>query len=241
MWFFSRKYRLTETELFKGLKDYHSHILPGVDDGIKSIEASLEALAYFEELGITHVTLTPHVMVDVNTNSQAIDTAYAELQEAYKGSISLALASEYMIDSGFERQLSDGSNIRHIGGEHLLVETSYMSAPVQFDELLYKVASNNLTPIVAHPERYNYMPRSKYHSLKDCEYKLQLNLLSFANHYGERAIDNARYLLENQMYDLIGTDLHSTKVVQRGLDNIKLSSKHIDMLLALKERSNALK
>ncbi len=238
MLFFSRKHKLTETELFKGLKDYHSHILPGVDDGFKSLESSLEALAYFEQLGISSVVLTPHVMVDINRTSEAIDRAYIELTEAYKGPISLSLASEYMIDSGFERQFEEGSNIRNLDEERLLVETSYMSAPNRFDEIIYNVASSGITPVLAHPERYNYMERRKYHSLKDCDYHLQLNLLSFANLYGERATANAIYLLENRMYDVIGTDIHSTSIFTKGINSIKLSTKHIDLLLELKIRSN---
>ncbi len=238
MFFISRKYTLLDSGFFEGLKDHHCHILPGVDDGIADIASSIEALTYFEELGITRVVLTPHVMNGVNPTGDAIIASYGELTAEYKGTIELALASEYMLDSGFEKQYHQGDNIRHLIEGKLLVETSYMAAPRAMGELLYMMAQDGITPVLAHPERYTYMRREKYESLKDKEYLFQFNILSLSEMYGPTAKNNALYLLENQMYDLVGTDLHNTAKFRKQLSTIKLPSKQIDWLLALKERNN---
>ncbi|MFR9503486.1 MAG: CpsB/CapC family capsule biosynthesis tyrosine phosphatase [Rikenellaceae bacterium] len=234
MWFFSRKHKILETPLFEGLKDYHNHTLPAVDDGIKSLDDSLAVLAYLEQLKISEVVLTPHAMIGVNETPEAIEAAFASLQGAYNGPIGLTLASEYMLDYNFSQHLESGP--RKVEGAHILVETSYFSAPLNLDELLYEVSSTNLTPLIAHPERYLYMPREDYHALKDLEYNFQLNLLSFSSIYGSRVSQNAIYMLEEGLYSVMGTDLHSLGSFKRRIAEVQLASKHIDMLLDLKTK-----
>ncbi|MFI3333191.1 MAG: CpsB/CapC family capsule biosynthesis tyrosine phosphatase [Rikenellaceae bacterium] len=233
MMFFARKYRLLDTPLFEGFKDYHNHTLPGVDDGVQLIEESLEVLAHFEELGVRAVVLTPHVMVGVNEGSDDLYAAFHRLRAAYRGHIELTLASEYMLDSNFFSHL-DGGELRMLQGRNLLVETSYFSAPYNFNEMLFEVSVADIQPIIAHPERYLYMARSKYHLLHEREYRLQLNLLSLSNLYGSRVRENAIYLLEQGLYSIIGTDLHNLVKFKRAVERIRLSSRHIDMLMALK-------
>ncbi len=236
MLFFGKKHKLLESPIFEGFKDYHNHTLPGVDDGVRQMESSLEVLSYFEELKVSEVVLTPHVMSGVNEKSDDVIRAFADLEAAYSGEIKLSLASEYMMDSGFYTQLN-GGELRFLEGRNLLVETSYFSAPYNLNEILYDVTVEDIRPIIAHPERYLYMPRAKYHKLHEHEYALQLNLLSFANLYGKRVSENALYLLEQGLYSVMGTDLHSLSKFKSLISGIRLSAKHIDMLLKVKESS----
>ena len=62
MWPFTKKNSLEQSGLFQGLTDWHSHILPGVDDGFQKMEDSLAALKKYEELGVKSVWLTPHTV-----------------------------------------------------------------------------------------------------------------------------------------------------------------------------------
>lgn len=64
MWPFSRKYSILESGILDGGTDWHCHILPGVDDGIRTTEEALEVLAFYEQIGIKEVWLTPHIMED---------------------------------------------------------------------------------------------------------------------------------------------------------------------------------
>ncbi len=234
MWFFSRKYTLKQAKFFEGFKDYHSHILPAVDDGVRTLDESLTLLDYFEGLGVSDVVLTPHVMIGVNDTDELVCGAYDELKGVYAGSINLSLASEYMLDSGFAAHLERGARL--IEGDNILVETSYFSAPSELDMMLYDIISEGVTPIIAHAERYLYMPRSKYHSLKELDYKLQLNLLSLSGAYGDRVAQRAIYLLEQGMYDIIGSDIHDLNNFISRIERTELKAKHIDMLLELKSR-----
>ncbi|MFR9527550.1 MAG: CpsB/CapC family capsule biosynthesis tyrosine phosphatase [Rikenellaceae bacterium] len=232
MLFFSRKHELLKTPLFEGFKDYHSHILPAVDDGVKSLDESLTVLEYFEQLKVAEVILTPHVMAGINEGSNDVLSTYQTICEAYKGDIKLSLASEYMLDTNFPARFAEGA--RMLEGNSILVETSYFSAPNNVDELLFEVCCSGCKPVIAHPERYLYMENKDYHKLQEKDYAFQLNLLSFSDIYGPQVTKNTMYLLEQGLYNVIGTDLHRLSTFKSRISQIKLSTKNIDRLLELK-------
>ncbi|MFI3266498.1 MAG: CpsB/CapC family capsule biosynthesis tyrosine phosphatase [Rikenellaceae bacterium] len=232
MLFFNRKHKLVDTKFFEGFVDYHSHVLPGVDDGIKVQDESLDTLRYFEDLGLSKLHLTPHINSATPDDMSFMDNAFESLKANYQGNIELVLAAEYMMDSGFESKIAQG--LRYLDGCNVLVETSYMDAPNNLFEILYEVSASGNVPVIAHPERYLYMHRSGYSDLKDKGCDFQLNLLSLSGFYGQRVMDNALYILERGMYNVAGSDLHDLEVFKRRVSNIKLSSKHMDMLNSLK-------
>ena len=96
MWPFSRKYSILESGILDGGIDWHCHMLPGVDDGIRSMEEALEVLAFYEQIGIREVWLTPHIMEDCPNGTVFLRERFQELQSAYKGSIKLNLAACYL-------------------------------------------------------------------------------------------------------------------------------------------------
>ncbi|MBR1666774.1 MAG: capsular biosynthesis protein [Bacteroidaceae bacterium] len=207
--FFNTKKKLIGTGILKGATDWHSHILPGVDDGIQSMKDSLEVLAYYEEIGISEVWLTPHIMEDMPNTPDELRARFQELQEAYSGSIKLNLAAENMIDHLFNERL-EANELLPIGpkGDHLLVETSYFQPPIDFQGTLKRVQEKGYTPILAHPERYRYMDESDYDDLAAKKIKFQMNLVSLAGGYGKPAQEKAQMLLSKGYYNFFGSDLH---------------------------------
>lgn len=198
------------SSLLTNFTDYHSHILPGVDDGVKKLEVSLKVLERYEQLGIVEVWCTPHIMEDIPNTTAALKARFAELCEAYQGPVKLHLAAEYMMDALFEERLHQ-SDLLPLGdkGNRLLVETSYFTPPMGMDALLNQVKQKGYYPVLAHPERYVYMDRGRYTALKDMGILFQLNLSSLAGAYGSEAKDKARWLLKHNYYNLAGSDLHS--------------------------------
>ena len=193
-----------------GFTDWHSHILPGVDDGVETIEDSITILSRMEKLGVRNVWLTPHIMEDIPNTTSALRGRFKELQSEYNGSIHLKLASEYMIDALFYDRLKAG-DLLPIGdnSDMLLVETSYYNAPLNLVKVFDTIKQKGLFPLVAHPERYDYVDdMDTYKRWKDAGVKFQLNLLSLAGLYGPFARKKAFYLLKNDMYDFAGSDLH---------------------------------
>ena len=225
--FFERKKRLTDSAFFDGFTDYHCHILFGVDDGVKELSESLEVLGYYESLGIKRVFFTPHVNLTYN-NWTLIEANFDTLKNRYNGRIELHLAAEYLLDSGFTMQMKQG--LKCIEDNMVLVESSYLNKSSNFDETLYQISNDGFTPIIAHPERYLFMDINKYHKLKNCDYLFQLNLLSLSGMYGSQVKRRAIYLLENNMYDLIGSDMHDLDLFKKHIMEIRLSKSQYNNL-----------
>ena len=99
MWPFSKKRTIAQSGILAGCTDHHSHILPGVDDGVESMDEALRILATYEASGVKELWLTPHIMEDIPNTPDKLRARFAELTARYKGSITLHLAAEYMIDN----------------------------------------------------------------------------------------------------------------------------------------------
>ena len=209
MWPFRKRQTLEASGFFRGFTDWHSHILPGVDDGVPTLDEALRILAEYERIGIRDVWLTPHIMEDMPNEALHLRERFAELQTAYKGKVTLHLAAENMLDNLFEERL-EKNDLLPIGeeGKHLLVETSYFNPPMGLQNILLRIKSKGYHPILAHPERYLYMTENDYRQLKDMRVMFQLNLLSPTGFYGKAAARKATWLLKQHMYDYAGTDLH---------------------------------
>ncbi len=207
--FFRKSKSISDSGILAGAADWHSHILPGVDDGIASVEDALDALRRFEAIGVSKIWLTPHVMEDFPNSTADLKARFNDLCEAYSGPIQLSLASENMLDSLFEERL-ENNDFLPLGdaGRHLLVETSYINPPYGMEEMIEGVTRLGLTPVLAHPERYRYMEQADYSRWRKRGLLFQCNLASFVGAYGETARKKAEWLLRNKMVDLLGSDLH---------------------------------
>lgn len=217
--------------MLEGFTDWHSHILPGVDDGIATIEDSLAVLSRYEELGVKKVWLTPHVMEDYPNTPASLAERFEELKDAYKGNIDLRLASENMLDSLFEERLNK-NEFQPIGdaGEHLLVETSYMNPPYAMEEMVEKAQSLGYTLILAHPERYRYMGEEDYRRWKDRGLLFQTNFMSLVEGYGETARKKCEWLLKEGMIDICGSDLHRLNFFNHCVESSPKKTSYLEML-----------
>lgn len=231
MWPFNRKYSLEESGLLKGFTDWHSHLLPGVDDGVKTIEETLEILSVYDRFGVSDVWLTPHIMEDNQNQPDFLIERFTELQNKYAGNVRLHLASENMLDNLFDERIAV-KNVMPAGEEknHLLVETSYFSPPYDFYEKLERTKSSGFFPILAHPERYVYMKMKEYDKLLDTGIKFQLNIYSLFGLYGPEAKFKAKHLLNKHAYSFIGTDTHRLRQLQFALGERELNKSDIKNL-----------
>ena len=222
-------------EIFQGYTDCHCHLLPGVDDGVRSMETSLAMLSEAAQLGVAHVWLTSHVMEDCPNTPDGLRERFEELKQAIAQAgiqtPQLHLSAENMMDELFESRLEQGIVLPHLA-RHLLVETSYYNPPFDLYGILSKVKSKGYFPILAHPERYVYMDDAEYRRLKDMGIRFQLNLSSLAGFYGKTAQGKAERMLKLGYYDFTGTDLHNRVMLER-YKTAKVSSKVMDRLKVL--------
>ena len=230
MWFVNNRVRLDETDIFKGFTDWHSHILPDVDDGIATIQESLQVLKEYEKMGVRKVWLTPHIMEDIPNSTERLRTRFEILKESWTGEVEIALSSENMLDNIFEQRLKD-KDLLPIGENrnHILIETSYFSPPFGMMQRIESIKETGLIPILAHPERYVYMNSDNYNKLRDKGIKFQINLFSFTGHYGEQAKKKSEWLAEQGMIDYVGSDIHRFSTLQSEL-RVKVSRKSLKLL-----------
>lgn len=231
---FSKKYNLAQSGLLKGFTDWHSHLLPGVDDGVRQAEESIEILEEYARQGVKRVWLTPHVMEDYPNEPKRLREIFATLSDTLKSrgmqsaEIDLNLAAENMLDNLFDQRM-DKAQMLPIGKKQdmMLVETSYFTPPFDMDQKIERVKKAGYFPLLAHPERYAYMDMKDYDSLLERGVRLQLNLYSLFGMYGPEALDKARKLLKQGAYSAIGTDTHRMRQLRYALDTKMLSSKEI--------------
>ena len=226
-----RKVSLFESGFLQGKTDRHTHVLFGVDDGIKTLEDSLDVLSYEESIGVTDVWCTPHVMEDVPNTTDALKARFEELTGAYKGPVRLHLAAEYMLDTVFEERLG-ARDLLTMEDDMVLVETSTLSPPVNLYEILRGMQSAGYRPLLAHPERYRYLKEKDYEQLKKLGIRFQLNLPSVVGFYGETAYKKALWLLENGYYSEVGSDCHRLHAM-RGQYECQVLAKEVCRLLKL--------
>ena len=225
MWLVSNKILVKDSGIFERFCDYHCHLLPRVDDGVQEAEESFYILSQLESIGVEVVWLTPHIMGDIPNGTEDLKRRFEAFQSAYTGQIELHLAAENMLDNLFMQRLKARDLLTFgIAGKHLLVETSYFNPPMDMEGIINKIQNAGYIPVLAHPERYQYMDMRYYINLKKSNVLFQLNIPSLIGAYGVEAQKKAEMLLAKRMYDCCGTDIHSARHMDYML-NCKVSKK----------------
>jgi len=198
--------------------DIHSHLIPGIDDGCRTIQESIDLLRGLESLGYKKVITTPHIMSDSYPNNaeiikQGLDGLKMTVK-AYEINLEIEAGAEYYLDEYFFEEMQK-EEILTIGERYVLFESSYVSKPLQIEEMIFAIGEAGYEPMMAHPERYRYIknPEKEYHRFKELGVHFQVNLNSFGGHYGRSAKALAEYLCEAGMIDFLGSDAHHLKQV----------------------------
>ncbi len=197
--------------------DMHSHLLPDLDDGLKTLDETIDFIRQLQQLGYSKLICTPHIISDIHPN--CADTILPKLElvrNALKErqiNISIEAAAEYMVDLDMENELLSGRPLLTFGRNLILIEMSYMAASPNMERVIFQLRMNGLQPVLAHPERYGYYYNDfkAYERFKDLGCLLQVNLLSLLGYYGKPAKLTAEKLIKNNMVDLLGTDMHHEK------------------------------
>nr|WP_299340362.1 CpsB/CapC family capsule biosynthesis tyrosine phosphatase [Allomuricauda sp.] len=238
--FFEKKVFLVD--YLHGLVDMHNHVLPGIDDGAKTVDQSLDLIKGFSEFGVTSFVFTPHVMHHYYPNTQeTVKKAFILLQNELKLqgvlSVKTSYAAEHMIDDNFESLLAS-DEVLPIKKEYLLIEMSYLQPSLNFDGAIQKIASKGYYSILAHPERYAYYHNTLkvYETLKSKGILFQLNLLSLSGYYGTEIQKVAMYLLKEGMIDFVSSDAHHKNHIAQ-LKEIKIQKSTLNLLLPIIEKT----
>ena len=215
--------------------DIHSHLIPGIDDGAKTMDDSIFLISRLYDLGFKKIITSPHVMADGYTNSsETILKGRDEVRAAIKANaidIQFDAAAEYNIDDSLYEKI-EKKDLLPIAKNYILVEMPFMAKPPIMGDITYKLQIAGYNVILAHPERYGYFYEKtfeSYYSLKDKNIFFQINIAALAGTYGKDAKYTAERMIDENMVDFLGTDLHG----MRHLDflNDSLRSKHLEKIL----------
>ena len=193
--------------------DIHSHLLPGIDDGAKTFEDSLRLTNALQGFGTTQIITTPHIIQYFWENTNDIIKATEEVTsiELKKNNVQIPFraAAEYMMDDYFVKLFQSGTLLT-LKDNYVLVEMSYLNAPIQLYSILFDLQVAGYIPVLAHPERYTFYHHNfdEYTKLINAGCLLQLNLLSIVGYYGDGITEIAKKLLKNGMYSFVGSDAH---------------------------------
>lgn len=203
---------------FSGLlstTDLHSHLLPGIDDGVQSIEESLEVIKGFINLGFKKLIITPHIMHDFYKNDATIILGkLAEVRDALVEAsleIEIDAAAEYYLDEYFVELINSENKALTFGDNYLLFELSFMSKPLTLKDAVFSMQTKGYKPVLAHAERYLYFHDNikELQELSNNGVLLQLNLLSLSGYYSKPVKKMANKLIEQKMISFIGSDCHN--------------------------------
>lgn len=196
--------------------DIHSHLIPSIDDGVKTLDESISIIKELHSLGYKKIITTPHIMSHRFPNTkESITIGYNQVKEELKKQnidIIFEMAAEYYYDEHFI-ELIRAKDLLTFGDNYVLFEFSYTTKPFGIEQVIFELLSAGYKPVLAHPERYSYYSSdlTKYNSLKDLGLFFQINLNSLNSFYGKKPKKAAEYLVDNHLVDFVGSDIHAMK------------------------------
>lgn len=198
--------------------DLHSHILPGIDDGARTLDESVEMVRELADLGVRRVVATPHYMVETIYTSPRKENLklVRKLQKRLDAEgilVEVLLGNEIYINEQIEELVSLGLVAPLDGSEYLLVELPMSGEYPGYKDILAELMSDGFKVILAHPERYATVQEDfgVVEELYDAGVLLQCNLGSFAGQYGKSAQKVAEKLVASGMVFGFGSDIHRVR------------------------------
>ena len=225
------------------IKDLHSHLLYGIDDGSKSIEESILLLKKMEEEGISECILTPHYIEesDYQCNNKDKKELFNKLKNKVKEeniNIKLYLGNEVFITSNFIELIKKKEIQALNNSKYLLFEFPMRHVYNNTSLIINELVSNGYTPVLAHPERYYVF--QKHPGLLE-EYLrsgllLQANFTTLFGKYGKHAQKTLKILLKKKWVTFLGSDTHrdvkfNGKKLEKKLLRITKDREYVEELL----------
>lgn len=194
--------------------DIHSHLLPGIDDGVTSWEEALDILQQFQCMGYRRAITTPHIIQDSYRNSpETILPLLEELRNRVRESglkIEILAAAEYYLDEALLAKVINNEPLLTFGDSYLLFETNFISEPLHLKEFLFRATINGYKPVLAHPERYVFLAdnHALVEDLHNRGVLFQINLPSIVGYYSRPSQQLAERLIDRGWAHFIGSDIH---------------------------------
>ena len=201
--------------------DFHSHILPVIDDGATDLENAVALASAMKDWGFERITCTPHITNKFRNTPDTIRPVFELLQETLDScgiDVELRMSAEYRLVPETWPEVLEKNWIMPIEDKFLLMELPIFNPEdikyIKPIEEFKKVVSLGLTPLLPHPERYFYLSHDELLRYLDAGVKIQSNYGSLAGLYGDKAQQNAQKLVDEGLVSYYGTDMHNLHYVE---------------------------
>ena len=201
--------------------DFHSHILPGIDDGARTLEESIQIVKAMSAMGFDRITCTPHITKKYRNTPENIKERFDLLVTGMKDSgteVDLRMSAEYRLNPETWPDILAKGKLMPIEDKFILMEFPINDESDMYgldpEEEFRKVISLGLTPILPHPERYAYLPHDTLLRYVDLGVKIQSNYGSLAGIYGEEVQTKAQALIDEGIVSFLATDMHNMLYVK---------------------------
>ena len=203
--------------------DFHSHILPGIDDGSKNLEQSIAMVNEAKKVGFTKIISTSHYMENYyECNEKNRKELLEQVQKNVNG-IELCLGNEIYITNNIIELLQNGQASSINGTKYVLFEFPLITTrPMNDKEVIYRLVENGYIPIIAHPERYPFIQENPDYlfELEEMGALFQANYGSIIGMYGLKAKKTLKILLKNNLISFFGSDVHRPEQVYNKMPKI---------------------
>lgn len=214
-----------------GYIDLHCHYIPGVDDGVRTVEESVLLCTGLARIGFERVVATPHIRTAMFENRKpGLMAAFEQLQQTIAGTPNLpelGLASEHYCDDVFFELFNAGNAMPYPGGFAALVEMPPDQFPLNVEKRLFTMNVRGVRPVLAHPERYTplFHDTDAIERMLDMGVLPQLDVMALVGKYGRAPKKAAERMLKEDVYFLACTDCHRPADVEVAQDAIKVLKK----------------
>ena len=199
--------------------DFHSHILPNIDDGSRSIEETFNLIKEAESVGFEAIISTSHYIegyYETNTPEREVwINAIHENLENKNIDMNLYLGNEIYMSDNIIELLEDGKATTMNDTSYVLFELPMNAEPMNLYDMVYEMQQYKIVPILAHPERYSFVQTDPelIYDLIDKGVLMQANYGSIIGQYGKKAQMIVQKFLENNMIHMLGTDVHRQNTI----------------------------
>lgn len=228
--------------------DIHSHIIPGADDGSKSIEETFNVLKEAEEAGFTDIISTSHYIeghYELNKEDrQAWITALNVGMKKENININLYTGAEIFVSENMCDNIASGTICTLNNTRYVLFELPMNTKTVYLEEVIFNLISMDLVPIIAHPERYSFVQKDPniLYDYIEMGVLFQSNYASIIGYYGKEAKNTVKKLLQHNMIHFLGSDNHRQNTIYADMNKILgelkkiISNREIKLLTEINPR-----
>lgn len=206
--------------------DFHSHILPGVDDGSASIEDTMQLIKEAGNAGFTKIISTSHYVEEQYEYDEATRKQFLEILNSGVKTLGedmqLYLGSEIYASYNMVELLTEGKASSINNSRYVLFELPMQNEFPNLKNIIYNLCANNYIPIIAHPERYSYVKEDPNWLIELIELGVlfQANFGSIIGIYGKQAQKTVKQLLKNNMIHFLGSDVHRPQSIYTKMPEI---------------------